>query len=138
MKRLLSALLLLAAACAALALRRRRVLKQRQAQFEAEDLHAALAWRFAYSLRLLGQLGLSCTGSTLALTDAVKEQLGEAYAADYRQMAGLNQEALFSTHDLTPAQRDSMAAFSLQTAELLKTKSAFFRRLRQRWILCLY
>ena len=53
-------------------------------------------------------------------------------------MAGLNQEALFSTHDLTPAQRDSMTAFSLQTAELLKTKSAFFRRLRQRWILCLY
>ena len=135
---MLLVLLLLAAACAALALRRRRVLKQRQAQFDAEDLHAALAWRFAYSLRLLGQLGLSCTGSTLALTDAVKEQLGEAYAADYRQMAGLNQEALFSTHDLTPAQRDSMTAFSQQTAELLKTKSAFFRRLRQRWILCLY
>ena len=131
-------LLLLAAACAALALRRRNILKQRQVQFDAEDLHAALAWRFAHSLRLLGQLGLPMDGSTLALTDAVKERLGEAYAADYRQMAGLNQEALFSTHDLTPAQKDSMAAFSQQTAELLKKKTTFFKRLRQRWILCLY
>ena len=45
---------------------------------------------------------------------------------------------MFSTHDLTPAQKDSMAAFSQQTAALLKTKSAFLQRLRQRWILCLY
>lgn len=135
---LLVVLLLLAAACAVLALRRRKILKQRQAQFDAEDLHAALAWRFAYSMRLLEQLGLAGDGSTLALTDAVKERLGEAYAADYRQMAGLNQEAMFSTHDLTPAQKDSMAAFSQQTAALLKTKSAFLQRLRQRWILCLY
>ena len=89
-------------------------------------------------MRLLEQLGLAGDGSTLALTDAVKERLGEAYAADYWQMAGLNQEAMFSTHDLTPAQKDSMAAFSQQTAALLKTKSAFLQRLRQRWILCLY
>ena len=132
-------ILLLAAACAALALRRRSILKKRQAQFDDENPNDAAAWRFAYGVRLLEQLGLSRNGgSTLLLADAAGAALGADYGEQLRRAARVNQEALFSAHTVTDTQCAELAAFCTQTAALLKARSKLPARLRQRWLQCLY
>ena len=132
-------ILLLAAACAALALRRRSILKKRQAQFDDENPNDAAAWRFAYGVRLLEQLGLSRNGgSTLLLADAAGAALGADYGEQLRRAARVNQEGLFSAHTVTDTQCAELAAFCTQTAALLKARSKLPARLRQRWLQCLY
>lgn len=132
-------LLLLAAACAGIVLRRRSILKKRQAQFEDENPNDAAAWRFAYGLRLLEQLGLSRGGgSTLPLADAAGAAFGADYGERLRRAALINRKAIFSAHAVTEEERADMAAFCGETAALLKEKSKFFTRLRQQWLQCLY
>lgn len=136
---LLLPVLLLAIVFAALALRRRRTLKKRRAQFDDPDARNAAAWRFAYCARLLEALGFSrAGGSVLSLICPLAEGCGEDYAAAFRQMALINQRALFSTH--APAQEDlaAMAEFTQKTQLLLREKTPFMQRLRQKWLLCLY
>ena len=132
-------LLVLAALCAALALRRRSVLKKRQAQFGDENSQNAAAWRFAYCARLLEHLGFRrAGGSVLAMTDRLAEGCGAEYAAQFRRMALVNQQALFSAHMLESAQSTEMEEFTQSTLRLLREKTPFIRRLRQKWLLCLY
>ena len=137
---LLAAVLLLAAALTVLlAMRRRRVLRRRGEQFENENTSDAICWRFAHCDRLLKKLGLDrgC-GSMLALTPRVTEQLGEEYGAQFEHMALLNREALFSRHEMTQEQRGEMADFCDKTTEILKERTKPMRRLRLKWIECLY
>lgn len=132
-------LLVLAALCLFLALRRRSILKKRQVQFDDRNTQNAAAWRFAYCARLLECLGFSRGGgSVLALTERLAESCGEEYAADFRRMALVNQEALFSAHTLVAEQRAEMEEFTQKTLHLLREKTPFIRRLRQKWLLCLY
>lgn len=132
-------ILLLAAACTYLVLRRRSILKKRQAQLEADDPNEAASWRFAYGLRLLEQLGLSCGGgSTFPLADAAGAALGADYGEQLRRAAYINQKAMFSTHTVTDEEREEMAELCGRTAALLKEKSKLPARLRQRWLQCLY
>ena len=120
-------------------LRRRSILKKRQAQLEADDPNEAASWRFAYGLRLLEQLGLSCGGgSTFPLADAAGAALGADYGEQLRRAAYINQKAMFSTHTVTDEEREEMAELCGRTAALLKEKSKLPARLRQRWLQCLY
>ena len=136
----LAAVLLLAAIAAVLlAVRRRRTLNQRQAQFDDENASNAICWRFAYCDRLLKALGLDRgRGSMLTLAPRVSERLGTEYGEQFERMALLNREALFSRHKMTQDQRAEMADFCEKTAEMLRSQSKPSRRLRLKWIECLY
>ena len=132
-------MLLLAALWLLLALRRRSILKKRQAQFDDPDAKKAAAWRFAYSARLLEVLNFRrAGGSMLTLAQPIAEAYGEEYAASFCRMALINQQALFSAHAPALEQLAELAEFAQQTQLLLRQKSRFFQRLRQRWLLCLY
>ena len=136
----LAAILLLAAVLVALlAVRRSRILRGRREQFEAENAADAICWRFAYCIRLLQRLGLDrgC-GSALALAEGAAERLGAEYGEQFTRMALLNREALFSGHEMTRAQCGEMAELCGKTAALLRQQSGPVRRLRMKWIECLY
>lgn len=140
LRMMLLAILLLAAVLAALlAVRRRRILRSRREQFENENLADAICWRFAHCIRLLERLGLDrgC-GSVLSLAEGVAARLGTAYGAQFTRMALLNREALFSSHEMTRAQCDEMADFCGKTSALLRQQSKPVRKLRMKWIECLY
>lgn len=132
-------LTLLAALVLLLVLRRRRVLRQRTAQFEDENVSDAICWRFAHCERLLKKLGLDrgC-GSILKLGPQASQQLGQDYGEEFMHMALLNREALFSSHEMTGRQQDEMAQFCEQTTQLLKQRTKPMKRLRLKWIECLY
>ena len=136
----LAAILLLAAVLAALlAVRRGRILRSRREQFENENMADAICWRFAHCIRLLQRLGFDRSGgSVLALAEGVAARLGPEYGAQFTRMALLNREALFSSHKMTRAQCDEMAEFCGRTSALLRQQTRPVRRLRMKWIECLY
>lgn len=136
----LAAILLLAAVLAALlAVRRSRILRSRREQFENENMADAICWRFAHCIRLLQRLGFDRSGgSVLALAEGVAARLGPEYGAQFTRMALLNREALFSSHKMTRAQCDEMAEFCGRTSALLRQQTRPVRRLRMKWIECLY
>ena len=72
------------------------------------------------------------------MTDRLAEGCGAEYAAQFRRMALVNQQALFSAHMLESAQSTEMEEFTQSTLRLLREKTPFIRRLRQKWLLCLY
>ena len=88
---------------------------------------------------LLAAMGLKRgTGSMLELCATAKEQLGEEYAAKLHDMTMYNAQALFSSRALSPEQLTEMRAFHDATLESLKTRCKPLRRLRLKWISCLY
>ena len=99
----------------------------------------AICWRFAHCIRLLQRLGFDRSGgSVLALAEGVAARLGPEYGAQFTRMALLNREALFSSHKMTRAQCDEMAEFCGRTSALLRQQTRPVRRLRIKWIECLY
>lgn len=134
---LIVALLLLL--LAAVFIRHAVILKKRNETFTQEDPSAAAACLFADCAALLAAMGLKRgTGSMLELCETAKEQLGEDYAAKLHDMTMYNAHALFSSRAISPEQLTEMRAFHDATLESLKTRCKPLRKLRLKWLNCLY
>ena len=134
---LIVALLLLL--LAAVFIRHAVILKKRNETFTQEDPSAAAACLFTDCAALLAAMGFKRgTGSMLELCETAKEQLGEEYAAKLHDMTMYNAQALFSSRAITPEQLTEMQAFHDTTMENLKIHCKPLRKLRLKWLNCLY
>ena len=134
---LIAALLLLL--LAAIIIRHAVILKKRNEAFTQEDQSAAAACLFTDCALLLAAMGLKRgTGSMLELCETAKEQLGENYAAKLHDMTMYNAQALFSSRAISPEQLTEMRAFHDTTMENLKTHTNWPKKLRLKWLNCLY
>ena len=115
------------------------ILKKRNETFAQEDQSAAAACLFTDCASLLAALGLKRgTGSMLELCADMKERFGEESASRLREMAMLNARALFSTKALTNEERTNMEQFHASVLDLLKTHTSWPKKLRLKWLNCLY
>lgn len=134
---LIVALLLLL--LAAVFIRHAVILKKRNETFTQEDPSAAAACLFTDCAALLAAMGFKRgTGSMLELCETAKEQLGEEYAAKLHDMTMYNAQALFSSRAISPEQLTEMRAFHDATMENLKTHTNWPKKLRLKWLDCLY
>ena len=134
---LVAALLLLL--LAAIFIRHAVILKKRNEAFTQEDPSAAAACLFTDCAALLAAMGFKRgTGSMLELCETAKEQLGEEYAAKLHDMTMYNAQALFSSRAISPEQLTEMRAFHDATLESLKTHTNWPKKLRLKWLNCLY
>ena len=134
---LIAALLLLL--LAAIIIRHTVILKKRNEAFTQEDQSAAAACLFTDCAALLAAMGFKRgTGSMLELCETAKTQLGEEYAAKLHDMTMYNAQALFSSRAISPEQLTEMRAFHGTTMENLKTRCKPLRKLRLKWLNCLY
>lgn len=134
---LVAALLLLL--LAAVFIRYAVILKKRNEAFTQEDQSAAAACLFTDCAALLAAMGFKRgTGSVLELCETAKAQLGEEYAAKLHDMTMYNAQALFSSRAISPEQLTEMRAFHDTTMENLKTRCKPLRKLRLKWLNCLY
>ena len=134
---LIAALLLLL--LAAVFIRHAVILKKRNETFTQEDPSAAAACLFTDCAALLAAMGFKRgTGSMLELCETAKTQLGEEYAAKLHDMTMYNAQALFSAKALTNEERTSMEQFHASVLDLLKTHTNWPRKLRLKWLDCLY
>ena len=134
---LVAALLLLL--LAAVFIRHAVILKKRNETFTQEDPSAAAACLFTDCAALLAAMGFKRgTGSMLEICETAKEQLGEEYAAKLHDMTMYNAQALFSSRAISPEQLTEMQAFHGTTMENLKTRCKPLRKLRLKWLNCLY
>ena len=134
---LVAALLLLL--LAAIIIRHAVILKKRNEAFTQEDQSAAAACLFTDCAALLAAMGFKRgTGSMLELCETAKEQLGEEYAAKLHDMTMYNAQALFSSRAIMPEQLAEMRVFHDATLENLKTHTNWPKKLRLKWLNCLY
>ena len=124
---------------AAIFIRHAVILKKRNETFTQEDQSAAAACLFTDCAAMLAAMGFKRgTGSMLELCETAKEQLGEEYAAKLHDMTMYNAQALFSAKALTNEERTSMEQFHASVLDLLKTHTNWPRKLRLKWLDCLY
>lgn len=124
---------------AAIFIRHAVILKKRNEAFTQEDPSAAAACLFTDCAALLAAMGLKRgTGSMLELCEDMKERFGEESASRLRDMTMLNARALFSTKALTNEERTSMEQFHASVLDLLKTHTNWPKKLRLKWLDCLY
>lgn len=134
---LVAALLLLL--LAVIIIRHAVILKKRNEAFTQEDQSAAAACLFTDCAALLAAMGLKRgTGSMLELCETAKAQLGEEYAVKLHDMTMYNAQALFSSRAITPEQLAEMHTFHDATLEKLKTHTNWPKKLRLKWLDCLY
>ena len=134
---LIVALLLLL--LAAVFIRHAVILKKRNETFTQEDQSAAAACLFTDCAALLAAMGFKRgTGSMLELCETAKTQLGEEYAAKLHDMTMYNAQALFSSRAISPEQLTEMRAFHDTTMKNLKTHTNWPKKLRLKWLDCLY
>ena len=134
---LIAALLLLL--LAAVFIRHAVILKKRNEAFTQEDQSAAAACLFTDCAALLAAMGLKRgTGSMLELCGDMKERFGEEATSRLRDMTMLNARALFSAKALTNEERTSMEQFHASVLDLLKTHTNWPKKLRLKWLDCLY
>ena len=124
---------------AAIIIRHAVILKKRNETFTQEDPSAAAACLFTDCAALLAAMGFKRgTGSMLELCETAKTQLGEEYAAKLHDMTMCNAQALFSSRAIMPEQLTEMRAFHDTTMENLKTHTNWPKKLRLKWLNCLY
>lgn len=136
---LLLALGILLLLLAGILIRHHVILKNRRRAFDDPDNSGAASSLFADAAGLLSALGLERGGgSMLALCGPVSERFGEETADTFRAMAALNEKALFSSRTLDAAERENMRNFHGTVLNLLKTNTKWPRKLRLKWLNCLY
>ena len=134
---LIAGLLLLLIAI--IVIRHALILKKRNETFTQEDQNAATACLFADCASLLAALGLKRgTSSMLELCEGVENRFGAENADKLRKMTLLNARALFSTKALTNDERTDMANYRSNVLDLLKTNTKWPKKLRLKWLSCLY
>ena len=92
---------------------------------------AAIAARWRWALK-------RGNGSMLELCEGVENRFGAENADKLREMTLLNARALFSTKALTKDERMRMESFRADVLNLLKTHTKWPKKLRLKWLSCLY
>ena len=77
-------------------------------------------------------------GSLYALCDSFGERFGEDEADLFRNAIDLNARAVFSSRPMTEEQRDAALDFYIVVFANLQQETKWNRRLRLKWIQCLY
>nr|MCR4805355.1 transglutaminase-like domain-containing protein [Clostridia bacterium] len=120
-------------------LRRRRILLRRERLFSQPDTAQAVSCLYAYVLRLLEPLAIAPEkGRLLELPPLLAEKLTPAYAARFSRMTELNYRALFSAKPLPDTAREDMSALRGETVAELNRGCGAWKRLRLKWLRCLY
>ncbi len=133
------ALAILLLLLAAIVIRHAVILKKRNETFRISDDSEASANLFADAAKLLGALGFDRgSGSMLELCEGVENRFGAENAGKLREMTLLNARALFSTKTLTKDERTRMEDFRADVLNLLKTHTKWPKKLRLKWLSCLY
>ena len=115
------------------------ILKNRQKTFDDPDNSEAISSLFSDAAKLLSALGFDRRGgSMLALYDPISGQFGEETANTFRTMVFLNEKALFSSKTPDDPEREAMQDFHKTVLNLLKTNTRWPRKLRLKWLNCLY
>ncbi len=115
------------------------ILKNRQKTFENPDNSESISSLFSDAAKLLSALGFDRRGgSMLALYDPFSGQFGEETANAFRAMVFLNEQALFSSKAPDDPEREMMRNFHGTVLNLLKTNTKWPRKLRLKWLNCLY
>ena len=115
------------------------ILKNRQKTFENPDNSEAVSSLFSDAAKLLSALGFDRNGgSMLTLYDPILGQFGEEPANTFRAMVFLNEKALFSSKTPDDSEREAMRNFHENVLNLLKTNSKYLKKLRLKWLNCLY
>ena len=115
------------------------ILKNRQKTFENPDNSEAVSSLFSDAAKLLSALGFNRNGgSMLTLYDPIWGQFGEEPANTFRAMVFLNEKALFSSKTLDDPEREAMQDFHKKVLNLLKTNTKYLKKLRLKWLNCLY
>ena len=124
---------------ATIVIRHAVILKKRNETFRVSDDSEASANLFADAAKLLGALGFERgTGSMLELCESLQNRFGAENAGKLREMTLLNARALFSTKALTKDERTRMEGFRADVLNLLKTNTKWPKKLRLKWLSCLY
>ena len=122
-----------------LLLRRKLIRKRREQKYQLEDTNEAVSWVFADTAALMEKLGLRRgNGSMRALCEPAKRRFGDDYASALEEAIRLNDIAMFSSHALTQAQRESALKFYADTQGSLKKNVKWYHRVWIKWIQCLY
>ena len=115
------------------------ILKNRQKTFENPDNSESISSLFSDAAKLLSALGFDRRGgSMLALYDPISGRFGEETANAFRAMVFLNEKALFSSKTPDDPEREAMQDFHKTVLNLLKTNTKWPRKLRLKWLNCLY
>lgn len=115
------------------------ILKNRQKTFDDPDNSESISSLFSDAAKLLSALGFDRRGgSMLALYDPFSGQFGEETANAFRAMVFLNEQALFSSKAPDDPEREMMRNFHKTVLNLLKTNAKWPKRLRLKWLNCLY
>lgn len=115
------------------------ILKNRQKTFENPDNSESISSLFSDAAKLLSAFGFDRRGgSMLTLYGPISGQFGEETANTFRTMVFLNEKALFSSKTPDDPEREMMRNFHGTVLNLLKTNTKRPRKLRLKWLNCLY
>ena len=115
------------------------ILKNRQKTFDDPDNSEAISSLFSDAAKLLSALGFDRRGgSMLTLYGPISGRFGEETANAFRAMVFLNEQALFSSKAPDDPEREAMQDFHKTVLDLLKTNTKWPRKLRLKWLNCLY
>ena len=115
------------------------ILKNRQKTFDDPDNSESISSLFSDAAKLLSALGFDRNGgSMLTLYGPISGQFGEETANTFRTMVFLNEQALFSSKAPDDPEREAMRNFHGTVLNLLKTNTKWPRKLRLKWLNCLY
>lgn len=115
------------------------ILKNRQKTFDDPDNSEAIPSLFSDAAKLLSALGFDRNGgSMLTLYGPISGRFGEETANAFRAMVFLNEQALFSSKAPDDPEREMMRNFHKTVLNLLKTNTKWSRKLRLKWLNCLY
>lgn len=132
-------LLVFVAFCIFLWLRRKKLLEKKQQLFRDENVANAVGWIIADATLLLEQMGISReNGSLRDITEPVNARFGEAYAANFEEIIRLNDRAVFSKRTMEESCRETALHFREETLVRMKKEVKWYRRVRLKWLHCLY
>lgn len=132
-------LLVFVAFCIFLRLRRKKLLEKKQQLFRDENVANAVGWIIADATLLLEQMGISReNGSLRDITEPVNARFGEAYAANFEEIIRLNDRAVFSKRTMEESCRETALHFREETLVRMKKEVKWYRRVRLKWLQCLY
>ena len=115
------------------------ILKNRQKTFDDPDNSESISSLFSDAAKLLSALGFDRNGgSMLALYPPISGRFGEDTANTFQSMVFLNEKALFSSKTPDDPEREAMQDFHKTVLNLLKTNTKWPRKLRLKWLNCLY
>ena len=115
------------------------LLKKRRKMFENGNNSESVSSLFSDAAKLLSALGFDRNGgSMLALYPPISGRFGEDTANTFQSMVFLNEKALFSSKTPDDTDRKAMQNFHETVLNLLKTNTKWPKRLRLKWLNCLY